>query len=140
MTGPSLTKALSTQKIIHIEQGAILISQKQNGVTVSCLFTILLFLISLSVAMAEEKSPEREAIQEKAPEKVISYTKYGVVQRVGDGEIVVNDHLLKLAGNVVYHTPEMGALASKNIKAGTQIGFNMNKKQEVTDIWIIKNP
>ena len=63
---------------------------------------------------------------------------YGTVLRVGEDEIVVDDRLVKLSKNVVYHVSG-GGLFSKEIKKGAFIGFNLNDKKQITDIWIFKN-
>ena len=62
---------------------------------------------------------------------------YGTVLRVAEDEIVVDDRLVKLSKNVVYHVSG-GGLFSKEIKTGSFIGFNLNDKKEITDIWIFK--
>ena len=63
---------------------------------------------------------------------------YGTVLRVGEDEIVVDDHLLQLSERVVYHVSG-GGLFSKEVKEGAFIGFNLNKDKKITDIWIFKN-
>jgi hypothetical protein len=123
------------------QQGAIMIRQKKEkrGMAASCLVMILSLFIFCPMAMGEEKKTETPTVTKSEPIREVTYQNYGFVQRVGDGEIVVDDHLLKLAGSVVYHAPERGGLVSKNIREGSQIGFNLNKKKEITDIWILKS-
>lgn len=110
----------------------------KRGMIGPCLVIILALFVIVPMTMGEENRTESQKAIEPAPPKIVSYEKYGFVQRVAEDEIVVDDRLLKLAENVLYHAPESGGLVSKNIKEGSQIGFNLNDKKEVTDIWILK--
>ena len=69
-----------------------------------------------------------------------SYDYTGTVLRVGEGEIVVDDHILYISKSVVYHREGGGkGLVSKKINPGTRIGFKLDEKKEISDIWILKN-
>lgn len=93
------------------------------------LFVMLSFVISLDVFSKEAYS---------APARELAYEYTGTVLRVGENEIVVDDHILYFSKFVKYHRTSGKGLISKEIKAGTQIGFKLNDKKEISDIWILK--
>ncbi len=113
----------------------------KQGMSIIAYFVIIAFLISVSsVAMGTEKGGKNnQKGYVKPPMPEVTYRHIGFVQRVGDNEIVVDDHLLKFARNVVYHATEPGGKVSRQIKEGFQIGFKRNENKEITDIWILKS-
>lgn len=101
---------------------------------------ICLFVLTPPAVTGQGKGGKNDQrINNKSLKPEITYRHIGFVQRVGRDEIVVDDHLLKFAKNVSYHSTEPGGLVSRQIKKGFQIGFNRNDKKEITDIWILKS-
>jgi hypothetical protein len=63
----------------------------------------------------------------------------GTIHLVGDGEIVINDTHRRLAPTVRYLSEFMGSEKSpQEFKAGVDVGFLINDKREVVEIWPIR--
>ncbi|MBU0993776.1 MAG: hypothetical protein KJ737_14880 [Proteobacteria bacterium] len=113
-------------------------SKQKVSIISKCLVIVLSLFVAAPMAICQEKAKETKQTIVKQPKKP-GYQNNGHVLRVGEDEIVVDDHLIKLAKQVNYHAPDGGALISKQMHEGAYIGFNLNDQKEITDIWIIKN-
>jgi hypothetical protein len=97
-------------------------------------YSILLVLISFSIASTGAFCENASKVSPKKS----SYKYAGTVLRAGDGEIVIDDHLIYFSKSVKYHKEGSKGLISKNIAVGSRIGFNLDKDKKISDIWILK--
>ena len=108
----------------------------QHHIRLLARYTVAILMISTTIPGINAFSDETSS--NSGPLRGRTYTFIGRVDRVGAEEIVVDDHLLYFASSVVYHQEGgKGGLISKEIKAGQKIGFDLNDKKEITDIWIL---
>jgi hypothetical protein len=63
----------------------------------------------------------------------------GTIHRVGDGVMVISDVTRRLAPAVRYLSGFMGPEKSPQaFKDGAYVGFRLNDKREIAEIWLIK--
>ena len=62
----------------------------------------------------------------------------GCINRIGTGEIVINDTLFKLSPFVKYHTPEQLDTPGYEFREGRCVGYFVNDQREITSLWLIK--
>jgi hypothetical protein len=62
----------------------------------------------------------------------------GRVDRVGEEELVVNDFSLRLARDVVCHSPQGEGLSPK-LEIGSMILYKLNDEREIVSIWFVDN-
>ncbi len=79
-----------------------------------------------------------------SPEKPI-YTGYpldfsarGHIDRIGDGEIVIDDGLFTVDANVRFNRPNQLGTAMKNFSVGERVGFIVDKKGRLRSVWLLK--
>lgn len=65
----------------------------------------------------------------------------GQVDRIGDGQIVINDSLFRLADRLVVHTQETEFASRAELEAGGRIGYRSQSTGSgyplVTEIWVL---
>jgi hypothetical protein len=62
----------------------------------------------------------------------------GRIDRIGGGEIVINDTLFRLSTYVKYHTPEQLDTPGYEFREGRYVGYFVNDQREITSLWLIK--
>jgi hypothetical protein len=63
---------------------------------------------------------------------------YGLLQRIGDGEVVIDDQLLKLSPIIEYHTPISMNASRAYFRPGVLVGFLRNSENEIVSLWLIE--
>jgi hypothetical protein len=63
---------------------------------------------------------------------------YGLLQRIGHREVVIDDQLLKLSPNIEYHTPTRMNASGAYFRPGVLVGFLRNSENEIVSLWLIE--
>ena len=104
-----------------------------NGVAgwklLSIFFLMLVMLLWASVFSAAENG------QEWKPTGGI-----GIIDRIAEDEVVIDDVLYKLAANVIfYESDKLYTYANRSVfSVGTSVGFKYDENREITALWISK--
>jgi hypothetical protein len=73
----------------------------------------------------------------------VSFDGGGRIDRVGKDEtgdlMVINDRLRYLSPSVTYHSGEGGFASPSQFRAGKRVGYLLNKKREITDLYFLGN-
>jgi hypothetical protein len=104
-----------------------------NGVAgwkvLSIFFLMLVMLLWASVFSAAENGPEWK------PTGGI-----GIIDRIAEDEVVIDDVLYKLAANVIfYESDKLYTYANRSVFIiGTSVGFKYNENREIIALWVAK--
>jgi hypothetical protein len=71
--------------------------------------------------------------------KLFYYNSCGILNHYDRDFFVISDKVLKKSASVSYHGLKFRHINEKNFKKGCIVGLRINKKNEVTDIYLIKN-
>jgi len=63
---------------------------------------------------------------------------YGRLSRIDQKEAVIDDHLLKLAPQVTYHTPTEKIAGQYAFKPDDLVGYLTNSKRQIISLWLIE--
>lgn len=63
---------------------------------------------------------------------------YGLLQRIGGREVVIDDQLLKLSPSIKYHTPTSISASGAYFRPGVIVGFLRNSENEIISLWLIE--
>lgn len=61
---------------------------------------------------------------------------YGRIERIGKGEIVIDEELLKLAPGVEYFTPR--GPSGVSFDEGDLVGYLLNAEKKIISLWLIE--
>ena len=62
----------------------------------------------------------------------------GLIDRMNDKEVVINDMLFKLSASVAFHTMEFRNVSKNWFKAGEYVGYKLNPTGEINSMWLLK--
>lgn len=63
---------------------------------------------------------------------------FGVIDQISDGEVVLNDNVLKLAGNVEYFTLTGESTLKSYFKKGVEVAYVLDSEGTVISLWLWK--
>jgi hypothetical protein len=63
---------------------------------------------------------------------------YGRLSRIDQKEAVIDDHLLKLAPRVTYHTPTEKIAGQCAFKPDDLVGYLTNSERQIISLWLIE--
>lgn len=89
-------------------------------------------LAAFGVATAQGNEEKTEAISRKPPEIHGS----GIIDRVDKDVIVINDRQFPLSQNYTKRSSADGSISSLSLKKGMDVGYELNKKNEIVTVWI----
>jgi len=69
----------------------------------------------------------------------MNYDGTGVIDRIGEMEIVIGDIGHGLAVDVTYHTPWSKFAGKYNFEKGAYIGFKLNSQNRIESLWLIED-
>jgi hypothetical protein len=106
---------------------------------------ILVVSMTVASAAAETTIKTIPAVPGAAPDEgtpsaleLATFEVTGVVDRLESDEIVVDDKLLYLAGDVGYYSSNGDRTAKSAFKAGNQVGCVLDADGKVKELWFIK--
>ncbi len=59
----------------------------------------------------------------------------GMVNRISENEIVINNALYRLAPDVVFYSKAREPLAKKELRRGNIVGWQLNTKGAISKVW-----
>ncbi len=97
-------------------------------------------LLILPLAPGTAAGKRKNVVPEKAlyPGYPLAFSARGHIDRIGDGEIVIDDGLFKVGPNVRFNRPNQLGTAMKNFSAGERVGFIVDKKGNLKSVWLLK--
>lgn len=95
-----------------------------------------LLLGGLAWPSAPSAEPGRKTLPSYYP---TAFDGRGIINRLGDGEIVINDMEYPLAARPVYNTPQMQDSSKLSFEAGSRIGYILNDQGEIASLWLIND-
>jgi hypothetical protein len=107
---------------------------------------LLSALILLAVSFVTQAVPSDLSFAQELvkPEIVLpqhfpnGFDGYGLLQRIGRGEVVIDDQLLKLSPTIEYHTPTRMDASGAYFRPGVIVGFLRNSDNEIVSLWLIE--
>jgi len=88
-----------------------------------------------SVSGAESILSEGSPLPSHYPQR---FDGIGRIDRIDRDEIVIDDTLHGLSGDVRYATPESRHGSSAAFKPGRYVGYMENPRRQITSLWLIK--
>ena len=65
---------------------------------------------------------------------------YGQINRIGEGDMLIDDLLMWISPSVEYYSQSSGLPAfPEEFSVGTFVGFRVNEKREIIELWLIKD-
>ena len=62
----------------------------------------------------------------------------GVIDRITDEQVVIDEQLMKLALSVEYNTPTEKNTSKEFFKPGKRVGYLLNSRNEIRSMWLIE--
>jgi hypothetical protein len=71
-----------------------------------------------------------------------SFDQTGIVAQTGGGKIIIDASAFAIDSNVRVHTPTTQFSSMGSVSGGTEVGFNIDRKQpgnrkKITEIWVL---
>lgn len=99
------------------------------------LFFLIQAIISSSLGHAQGRVKPEVVLPKHYPH---GFDGYGLLQRIENREVVIDDQLLKLSPNIVYHTPTRLNASRAYFRPGDLVGFLRDSKKEIVSLWLIQ--
>jgi len=68
----------------------------------------------------------------------VDFSGRGHIDRIGDGEIVIDDGLFKVNSAVRFNRPNRLGTSMSSFSAGEKIGFIVDKEGNLKSVWLLK--
>jgi hypothetical protein len=109
--------------------------QKNNelsGIVLLCMIIVLVVFASPGYAQGRYKG--EWVLPKHYPQ---GFDGWGRLDRISDGEVVIDDTLYPLSPAVTYNIPETSNINSSFLRAGDTVGYLMDQKGFIISLWRI---
>ncbi|MBW2065874.1 MAG: hypothetical protein JRJ03_13225 [Deltaproteobacteria bacterium] len=120
-----------------------MVDQRKEIFKNSILVLVILGLCSMITGVILPTIPGH-AQQRVKPEVVLpdhypdGFDGYGRIERLGEGEIVIDEELWKLAPDVEYYMPGSPNPSAIPLDEGDLVGYLINEEEKIMSLWLIK--
>ncbi|MCB9480965.1 MAG: hypothetical protein H6681_04155 [Desulfobacteraceae bacterium] len=101
-------------------------------IRVYCFLTLLIFLFSSEISAFKIECPEYEK------GNFFYYSSVGILNQIKNDCFIISDKTLKRNGSTSYHGLKRRHIPQSEFKKGAVVGYKLNDKNEITDIYLIK--
>lgn len=109
--------------------------KKLDFIFIGVALFLVIQAIFLGLAYAQERVKPEIALPKHYPN---GFDGYGLLQRIGNGEVVIDDQLLKLSPTIKYHTSTRMDASGAYFRPGVLAGFLRNSENEIVSLWLIE--
>ncbi|RKY75223.1 hypothetical protein DRQ07_12215 [candidate division KSB1 bacterium] len=102
-----------------------------------CFFSFIIFLTFIGQAQAD-REPQTGKLMEKTVSTDVEFASSGVINRLEDNKIVIDDREFIIAPNVQFYSTTGETLLKKNFNKGDTAGYKLNMKKEIIFLYKIK--
>ncbi len=112
-----------------------------DGMRMMALMVLVAGLAFLPLATGALAGQSKKVTPEKPlyPGYPLDFSARGQIDRIGDGEIVIDDGLFKVDSGVRFNRPNNLGTTIKRFSVGERIGFIVDKKGNLKSVWLLKN-
>lgn len=79
------------------------------------------------------------AAEEDSVEKGLTFDHMGYIDRVGDGELVIDDRLVKFSASTQYYSRTKGKADRTRFREGMKVRYSINEKKEIMAIGLVED-
>ncbi len=113
---------------------------KKNRMKMLALTVLISGLFILPFANGSAARQRKKVVSEKAiyTGYPLDFSARGHIDRIGNGEIVIDDGLFKVDASVRFNRPNQLGTAMKSFSVGERVGFIVDKKGKLRSVWLLK--
>lgn len=101
-------------------------------ISIYCVFTLFVCFFSSNIFAFEVVCPEYEK------GNFFYYSSAGILHQINNDSFVISDKVVNKSSSVSYHGLKARYISVSEFKKGCVVGYKLNNKNEVTDIYLIK--